>query len=69
MKDFFQKIHKFKSQIEKRNAKDVYTFPKNSSLSRKKEHEIISLAPLIHELYEKTNCDLVVDVGTGLVGF
>jgi hypothetical protein len=28
----------------------------------------VCLAPIIHDICEKSGCDFVVDVGTGLVG-
>lgn len=36
-------------------------------LSQKKIHEIVSLAPFIHENCTELNIDLIIDIGAGLV--
>lgn len=36
-------------------------------LSRKKSHEIALLAPIINEICQKNGCDVLVDVGSGVV--
>lgn len=38
----------------------------NHGLSYKKMHEIALLAPVIQKIYQETECDLVVDIGSGL---
>ncbi|XP_063918767.1 probable methyltransferase-like protein 25 isoform X3 [Zophobas morio] len=67
LQSFFQKINKLRFTLPKKISCEDFKFPNNSGLSNKKQHEIQSLAPLIHETCGRSDCDFIVDVGTGLV--
>jgi hypothetical protein len=36
-------------------------------MNPKKQHEVMKMAALVHDLALKTDCDVIVDIGSGLV--
>ncbi|XP_030766842.1 uncharacterized protein LOC115890679 [Sitophilus oryzae] len=63
---FFDDLHQLKLNSEEFNKTEPPVF-RYIGISDKKMHEIFLLAPVVDELCRKTNCDLVVDIGSGSV--
>ncbi|KAL1502219.1 hypothetical protein ABEB36_007393 [Hypothenemus hampei] len=45
---------------------DSHSLPKNFGISLKKHHEISLLAPIINEICQETDCNLILDIGSGV---
>lgn len=43
------------------------TLPNYIHVNAKKEHEILSLSPLIHDVCTRENISIIIDVGSGVV--
>lgn len=66
MKAVLTKISLLKPQFEV-NTNLLESDVKNLKVSKKKNHEIELLSPIIHEICNQVNSKHVIDVGSGLV--
>ncbi|XP_060517478.1 probable methyltransferase-like protein 25 [Cylas formicarius] len=63
---FLKSLEAFEPELKLSTVKLDFVCPHNSGLSKKKIHEIQSLAPLIEQTCQAYQCDLIVDIGSGL---
>ncbi|CAH1163545.1 unnamed protein product [Phaedon cochleariae] len=66
LKQFLEKVERLQPNITVAQENDGYAFPHNSGLTEKKAHEILAMAPIVHELCKTNGLDFIIDVGSGL---
>lgn len=67
LKNLISQLTKLKPNIKSYSQKCSPKLVHNSGLSRKKLHEIVSLAPLIDNICSKSDTNTIIDIGAGLV--
>ena len=71
LKDFFRTAHRLSSDFERAASPQPQLELNNCEkkhMSAKKQHEVVLMSSYVNTQCERTRCDVVVDVGSGLVG-